>query len=349
MAYLWTPFSSLTADNLLASGASGYVFTTTEHVVIKVPIIIRNACPEQVALSESRIESIEREKKVYNVLMKNPNPNIVRSLRLEPEGIFMERLFDNLQLRINRHDSDPIEIAAENKWILQIAEADAWLEHLGLVHGDLRPANILLDRRGNVKLSDFDTTVPYGHELQASPIGFCRRSKDGTPGIASPVSEQFAFGSCLYTIRTKHTPFDGLDPVTIVQHFTNCEFPTLDTVDFGPLIDGCWHGRYKSIVEVKSHLEKQLAADGRKGKVQDADSIDFPDLLKECDNFLVMAKRKRKHSCSKEAMRLGSIDFSTILNYFSRPSIGWFSLSLVLGSAILVLPLVRWKVARYKQ
>ena len=39
-----------------------------------------------------------------------------------------------------------------------LAKGVAWLESLGLAHGDLRPENVLVDKQDRVKIADFDCT-----------------------------------------------------------------------------------------------------------------------------------------------------------------------------------------------
>ncbi|RYP12512.1 hypothetical protein DL766_009951 [Monosporascus sp. MC13-8B] len=90
--------------------------------------------------------------------------------------------------------------------------AVAWLEHLGFVHGDLRPANILLDTNEDIQLGDFDTTVKPGKELVVASEAFCKMNEDFEPPLAGPVSEQFSLASCIYTIRFGHWPWHNLDP-----------------------------------------------------------------------------------------------------------------------------------------
>ncbi|KAG5964889.1 hypothetical protein E4U58_003000 [Claviceps cyperi] len=53
------------------------------------------------------------------------------------------------------------------RWITQIASALLWIEGLGFVHCDLRPANILLTSNDNIRLADFDVSVKIGEELEA--------------------------------------------------------------------------------------------------------------------------------------------------------------------------------------
>ncbi|KAM3516464.1 hypothetical protein NHJ13051_009889 [Beauveria bassiana] len=50
------------------------------------------------------------------------------------------------------------------QWATELAGAIAWLESLGVAHGDLRPDNILLDRHDHIKLADFDSVAKMGSE-----------------------------------------------------------------------------------------------------------------------------------------------------------------------------------------
>lgn len=87
-----------------------------------------------------------------------------------------------------------------------LSQGVAFLESLGLAHGDLRPENILLDR-DRLKLSDFDCTTKIGSKFQActSPYGRDLGSEggddQGTPGKLGLRTEQFALGSLYYLIN----------------------------------------------------------------------------------------------------------------------------------------------------
>lgn len=49
-----------------------------------------------------------------------------------------------------------------------------WLEHFGYAHGDLRPANILLDAGDKIKVGDFDSTGRIGEPLLVATASFCK-------------------------------------------------------------------------------------------------------------------------------------------------------------------------------
>jgi serine/threonine protein kinase len=100
---------------------------------------------------------------------------------------------------------------------LTIACALAWLEHLGYAHGDLRPADIFLGSREEVRLGDFDATVKRGEQLLLASEPFCKMDEDYEPLLAGPLSEQFSLASCSYTIRFGHIPFHDIEALARVR------------------------------------------------------------------------------------------------------------------------------------
>jgi serine/threonine protein kinase len=66
------------------------------------------------------------------------------------------------------------------KWIFQIASGLNHMHSLGVIHRDVKPDNIALDRNGNAKLIDLGTAT-FKWQLQADNFPMA-----GTPGYTSP-------------------------------------------------------------------------------------------------------------------------------------------------------------------
>ena len=182
---LRTPFRSLSANNFIGRGAAGHVFSISPNIVLKCVTKFDNAYPQQMEEMEESSRRIEAEKAVYRILMAHPHPNILQCILHIPEGVFLRRMKTTLQERL----SQPIPARAQEGWVLQLTSAVAWLERLGFVHGDLRPANILLVARDNIQLADFDATVERGAELLVASEPFCKLDENLDPPAAGPVSE----------------------------------------------------------------------------------------------------------------------------------------------------------------
>lgn len=124
--------------------------------------------------------------------MRYPHSNVVRAVLCAPEGIFMQRLKCTLRARLDNHQEPPISTGRQCQWILQLASAIEWLEHLGYTHGDLRPANILLDAEDTIKVGDFDYTVRTGEPHLVTTAPLCKLEDDFEAPLAGAISEQYA-------------------------------------------------------------------------------------------------------------------------------------------------------------
>lgn len=89
---------------------------------------------------------------------------------------------ESLRSRLAQHKERPISEQLQHRWIKQLASAVAWLEQLDYFHGDMRPANILLDVAGNVMLCDFGNATRRGEELPGATDPFYRL----LPGMEKP-------------------------------------------------------------------------------------------------------------------------------------------------------------------
>ncbi|KAI9146642.1 Sperm motility kinase 3B [Paramyrothecium foliicola] len=279
-ARLRWPFpSSLSTDAYLSRGAGGQVFFINDRIAFKCPTVFENPAPEQAKEMVESAERIAHEKEVYQILMANPHPYIMHCILQVPEGFFMERMATTLHDRIQQR---PVPDGLQRRWILQLSSAVAWLESLGLAHGDLRPHNILLAADESIRLADFDVTIKIGEEVIAACEPFCKLGRQFKLPIAGPSTEQFALGTCIYVIRFGEIPMAELSPPERVQRLIRNELPpTPGDEVLGELIADCWSEKYESIASVHQHLQKLLGACVMPEPTEGAEG-----LLTECQHFL---------------------------------------------------------------
>jgi hypothetical protein len=175
---LRTPFALLKSYNFLAGGAGAHVYIINTAVVLKAPIRYNNPDTTDIADYAAGVESIEHEKAIYEVLneRKSKHPNLLRCILAIPEGIFLERLVTTLEFRNRNREKEPASESTVIRWTTQLVSAEAYLEELGYIHGDLRPANILLTKEDHVKLCDFGDTIRPGERLRTATPGFSQVS-----------------------------------------------------------------------------------------------------------------------------------------------------------------------------
>lgn len=129
-------------------------------------------------------------------------------------------------------------------YVRQIASALGYAHAQGLVHRDVKPANILFRADGNAVLSDFGIAKSLDDRTQFTQAGFAV----GTPSYMSPEqargqdidgrADLYALGVVLYEILVGKLPYTGTDALsTALAHLTE-PLPELPIE----------HGRYQHIL-----------------------------------------------------------------------------------------------------
>lgn len=140
------------------------------------------------------------------------------ALVLERAEGSLDQLLERLGERRPRRPDRAVAVPGGPSLLAQICEGMAHLHHAGWVHGDLKPANVLLMADGSVRLADFNlaaelqgthayspafTTVDYTPpELLWAEIG-----EHGH--LTRPTADIWAFGVLAHLVLTGSPPFPG--------------------------------------------------------------------------------------------------------------------------------------------
>ncbi len=154
----------------------------------------------------SAIAALEREHAIVSALR---HPNILRVQgglyrTAELAWIAMEYADGgNLSQLRGRPLNDVLRAA------VPVASALAYLHAQGLVHRDVKPANVLLMADGTPKLADYDTAGRAGLALdrgaRGSPFSMSPQQLDGE--APAPSDDVYALGATLYELLSGYPPF----------------------------------------------------------------------------------------------------------------------------------------------
>ncbi|MBC7265544.1 MAG: serine/threonine-protein kinase [Anaerosomatales bacterium] len=109
----------------------------------------------------------------------------------------------------------PLDLDEAAAVVDAVAHALAFAHANGVLHLDLKPANVLVDRRGLVKVADFGISALTGVDRSG-------RARGGTPGYMPPEqirgervdgrADEWAFAALVYELLTGVAPFDADTP-----------------------------------------------------------------------------------------------------------------------------------------
>jgi len=124
-------------------------------------------------------------------------------------------------------DRLPVELAVSIA--AQICAALGAAHAAGVVHRDIKPSNVLVDQAGGVKVCDFGVALLQRSADQAAltsagaVVGTCQymAPEQATGRRVDGRADLYAVGCLLYTMLTGEPPFDGSNPIDVLDQQLN--------------------------------------------------------------------------------------------------------------------------------
>src|SRR3954470_7256987 len=204
-------FGDWRIDRLIGRGGMGVVYRATDRRLNR-PVAIKLIADDRAGDPGFR-ERFEREAQLTAAI---DHPNVIpvyAAGEIDGQLYLATRFVDGTDLHQSLRRNGPLEPQRAADVVQQVGEALDAAHAAGLVHRDVKPANVLLSGR-HAYLSDFGLTRPVAAEARLTDTD----ERLGTVDFMSPEqlraertdarSDVYALGCLLYTTLTGRPPFN---------------------------------------------------------------------------------------------------------------------------------------------
>jgi serine/threonine-protein kinase len=204
---------------VLGKGAMGLVYDGYD-AKLKRRVAIKTI--QTSTLDEATARHYEKRfRREVRAVARLNHPHIVQVYDFGAEGelayIVMEYI-DGRELKDYFDGKERFDLPTILRLMIELLDALDFAHEAGIIHRDVKPANVMLDSRGHAKLTDFGVarfTEPDAGDPDTTRVG----AIIGTPSYMSPEqiqgqpldrrSDVFSAGVLLYQLLTGRKPFEG--------------------------------------------------------------------------------------------------------------------------------------------
>lgn len=190
---------------------------------------------EKHASNGRKLRQFRREARLTRSLSHRNIIKVHEYVPARPLPYFIMELFESENLKYAMW-YQPDRVYSHEFYILrQLAEALAFIHARGIVHRDVKPENVLVNREAEVRLIDFSLAQNKWNRL----LQFERRI-EGTPLYMSPEqirgekcdarSDVYSFGVLMFELLTKRPPYIGTTEAAVLKKHINEPLPSMKYV-----------------------------------------------------------------------------------------------------------------------
>lgn len=211
----------------LGTGGMSTVYLA-EHLLMQRRVAIK-ILPKQRVEDTSYLARFHREAQAAAAL---DDRNVVRAYDVDNEGdihYFVMEYVEGKDLQVLLRDEKQLDYNLAADYIRQAARGLSRAHDIGLIHRDVKPANLLVDKEGTVKVLDLglarfsdddkaSLTVAYDENVLGTADYLAPEQAVDSHGVDTR-ADIYSLGCSFYFILTGHPPFpDGTLPQRIMAH-----------------------------------------------------------------------------------------------------------------------------------
>ena len=218
-------------EEVVGIGGMSHVYRARDHDLDRTVAV--KVLDDRLAVDDEAVSRFQREARMAAGLA---HENIVTVIdRGDDDGrpFIVFEYFAGTTLKQLVRANGPLPIDHALGLAIQVARGLAFAHASGFIHRDVKPQNVLVDRKGRAKLTDFGIARSLEAAESATITGTVLGSADYIPpeqAQASPVDERsdvYSLGVVLYELLTGELPFRGESFVAVAMQHINEPPPLL--------------------------------------------------------------------------------------------------------------------------
>jgi len=215
--------SKYIASDIIGRGAFSIVYSGI-HAGLSMPVTIK-MMKHDLAMNPEFLASFRNEAKI---IAKLNHENIVRVYDIEERYrtvfIIMESLTGTtLDMMLEAVGELPPQRIVH--YIIQICKGLHYAHQHGIVHQDIKPANIFILPDDRIKILDFGLACPVGSENLLAGTPFYMSPEQVQCFPVDQRSDIYSLGLVVYEMLTGKRPFEGKDQWRVMEMRANSDIP----------------------------------------------------------------------------------------------------------------------------
>ena len=225
----------------LGAGAFGVVYrgydpTLDREVALKVPH------PGSLQAERDRDRFLREPKAAAQ--LRHPNIVPIYDAGVDGDTYYIASAFIEGQTLQEAIEEGHMGFEGAVQIIRRLADALDYAHQQGVVHRDVKPANIILDASGEPLLMDFglarfeerESNLTQDGTILGTPAYMPPEQASAQHDLVGPASDQYSLGVVFYELLCGQTPFTG-PPTLVISMVINQEPPSPRSIDGGILQD----------------------------------------------------------------------------------------------------------------
>ena len=260
-----------------------------EDTVLGREVALKLLPADMVGDDRKRLEDLLAEARSAAALA---HPNVVTVLHVAQEAgacFVVSELMPRGSVQGILDRQGPLSVPAANAVMLQAIRGVAAAHRSGLVHGDLKPGNLLVTADGSVKVADFGLASRWN----VTDPQQRRRSVAGTPRYLAPeccqgrpasfASDVYALGMSWWAVLCGQPPYDAENATAVFRLHVTAPVPDIGqwrrdlSRPFAEVLTRCLAkdpaNRFASAVELLEAFERALSASATGRPGSDAEEL----------------------------------------------------------------------------